>query len=384
MKTTEALILPRPGTVELGEMSLASVGPEDVLIRVTVGGICMFDVGTFRGTLKLPFPRYAGHEGAGVIEEVGERVDTVHPGDLVTFNSSPCFARYHVAKATNVARVAPGTTDLALWISEPCACSTNGVRSARIEPGDDVVLIGAGYMGLLLVQGLPKEIMRHFVVVDVDDRRLQLARAFGAEIVINSTHQDALREVQRLTSTRDATLPKAERAALAKLLDRPESELEQITLDLSQEGYERLGSAEGRVHDNFTAAELSLAEHALHRVDCGADVVIEAAGAPGTLDLASRMLRTGGRLSIFAFHTKREEVPTPLWHMAGLEVQNPAPGFSRNWHEDWRDAVRLLHKGVYRQAELITHRFPHTDAQHALEYLAGRPEECIKAVFTFD
>jgi threonine dehydrogenase-like Zn-dependent dehydrogenase len=259
------------------------------------------------------------------------------------------------------------------------------VRSARVEPGDTVVLIGAGYMGLLLVQLLPKNLMKHFIVVDVERERLALARSHGATVTLDPSEVDAVAEVRRLTTAaaRVEVRP-AERSAVARLLETAESSVAELSVGDVARLRAALGAREGRYHAALTPYEVLLAERVAARMRSGADIVIEAAGARGTLDMATQMVRPGGRLSIFAFHTLREEVDTPAWHMGGYEVQNPAPSFSRDFARDFRDAVGFLGSGALCQDELITHRFAHTRIAEALQTAAAKPAGFIKAAITFD
>jgi len=164
-----------PGKVGLTTIDVPAPRAGELLVRVRACGICMFDVNTFKGKLPAAFPRVAGHEGVGVIEQVGADVGTYKPDDKIAFLGGPALSEYCLVKETNAALIPPETEDYALWVAEPAGCVINGVRSARVEPGDTVVLIGAGYMGLLLVQALPKQIMDHFIIIDIDDDRLVLA-----------------------------------------------------------------------------------------------------------------------------------------------------------------------------------------------------------------
>lgn len=80
----------------------------------------------------------------------------------------------------------------------PLACVVNGIRGASIEIGDNVCLIGCGYMGLLLLQATPIRYMSSLVALDICDERLDLARDFGAEYTLNPRRCDPVREVRRL------------------------------------------------------------------------------------------------------------------------------------------------------------------------------------------
>jgi threonine dehydrogenase-like Zn-dependent dehydrogenase len=222
------------------------------------------------------------------------------------------------------------------------------------------------------------------VVVDVDEDRLALARRFGAELTLNPREADVVAEVRRLTGAPETAVYPEEREIVARLLGRDVAVCRSIASDDGVAIEHALGAHESRVHDDLSPRDIWLAERVLTRVRSGADIVIEAAGAKGILDTASRVLRPGGRLSIFSFHTAREEVDLPIWHMRGFEVQNPAPSFSRDIAKDFHDAVRLMRDGTLDQRPLITHQFPHTAVQEALELTAARPKGYMKAAVTFE
>lgn len=78
-----------------------------------------------------------------------------------------------------------------------------------------------------------------------------------------------------------------------------------------------------------------------------------------------------------------ESVPTEKWHGKGLRILNTAPAFSRDFNRDFRDAVKLLERGVFDQKPLITHRFPNEDAQTAFKIVSERHADYIKGVITF-
>lgn len=114
------------------------------------------------------------------------------------------------------------------------------------------------------------------------------------------------------------------------------------------------------------------------------DLVVEAAGAPTTVQQASRLVRGGGKLGIFAWHHEPRPVDLGLWHTRGIRVMNCAPNIGTDRNErTWERAIRLLERGTFDMAPLITHRHPITDVQAAMELAAARPEGYIKGVLSF-
>ena len=310
---TEGILLSR-GVARRVKFELGDLGRNEVLIETKACGICMGDIYVYMG--KLPGGRVMGHEGVGIVVEAGEDVDAVEVGDKVTTLGGPAFAKHYKTKSYNVAKIPQDVDDYALWISEPLACVVNGIRGASIEIGDNVCLIGCGYMGLLLLQAMPKNYINNLIALDIREERLELAKEFGAEHVLNPQKNDSVKRIEEMIGGK-------------------------------------------------------------------ADVVIEASGAPGTLYLATDLLKPGGKLVIFGRHVPDEKVPTEKWHMMGLKVLNTAPLFSSNFNKDFHDAVNLLKKGVFNQERLITHRFPFEDSERAFEEASKKPPDYIKGVITF-
>jgi len=302
------------GEVKLREIEVPRPGRSEVLIETKACGICMGDIYVYEG--MVPSERAMGHEGVGVVADVGDAVNNVRCGDKVTTLGGPAFADYYLTDNRNVAKIPDGVGDFTLWISEPPACAVNGIRGSEIQIGDDVCIVGCGYMGLLLIQAMPRNITGNIVALDIRDERLALAKRFGADFALNPAKGDAVEGVHGL-----------------------------------------LGDE--------------------------ADVVIEASGAHGTLGLATELVRPGGKLTIFGRHVMDEVVPTEKWHGKGLRILNTAPAFSVDFNRDFRDAVRLLGRGVFDQKPLITHRFPNEDAQTAFKIAAERHVDYIKGVITF-
>jgi threonine dehydrogenase-like Zn-dependent dehydrogenase len=193
----------------------------------------------------------------------------------------------------------------------------NGVRGSAIQVGDDVCLIGCGYMGLLLLQALPKEYIHHLLAFDIQEERLKLATQFGAGEVFDPTDIDPIQDIKQI-----------------------------------------LGK--------------------------GADVVIEASGAPETMNFAADLLRPGGRLVVFGRHVVNQLILTEEWHVKGLTVVNTAPNFSLDFTKDFQDAVFLLKKGVFDQKPLITHQFSFRVPETAFQTAATKPLDYIKGVITFN
>ena len=155
----------------------------EVQIRTLANGICMFEVSLFTGAEPTGFPREVGHEGIGVVEKVGKGVTRVREGDIVTCSQ---WRTVQNQPASSVHRIPHRPADPETFLVEPANCVVIAVRSYDMVPGDRVLVLGAGYMGLLNVQLLAHCPLAELIVADVKPRNLQLAHEFGATEVVNA------------------------------------------------------------------------------------------------------------------------------------------------------------------------------------------------------
>ena len=140
-------VLQAPRNFVVIEESIPEIAPDEVLLRVAACGVCTSELDQWEGKANgLTYPRYIGHEVSGVVEKVGSKVDTFHPGDRVgAWVTSRGFAEYVAVKAEYCFPAGDMPLDLAL--AEPLACSVNAVEMANLSLSDDVVIIGAGFHG---------------------------------------------------------------------------------------------------------------------------------------------------------------------------------------------------------------------------------------------
>lgn len=201
------------------------VGPGMVRVAIRASGVCHSDLSCVDGTLPQPLPAVLGHEGAGEIVEVGEGVTDLQPGDHVVITwvvpCNECFwclhgqpylcqthlldlAVKHVFKAGDeplFGFVGIGTMaeeiivpqgaaikiddDVPLDVASLLGCGvTTGVgaalNTAKVQPGSSVCVIGCGGVGISVIQGARIAGAAEIVAVDLVDRKLEMARKFGA------------------------------------------------------------------------------------------------------------------------------------------------------------------------------------------------------------
>ena len=187
-------ILEEPRRFAVREQPVPEIGSTQALVRVAACGVCTSELHVWDGTTGgAGLPRALGHEVSGVVERVGAEVTTLHPGDRVAlWVTSSGFAEYVAVEAAWCFPVGDVPLDLAL--GEPLACALNAVELAEVRLGDDVVIIGAGFMGNLLQGLVGLRGPRHVIVADTRTDALARAAALGATRTVDVT-RESLRDV---------------------------------------------------------------------------------------------------------------------------------------------------------------------------------------------
>jgi L-iditol 2-dehydrogenase len=197
-------MLVEPGRIAFVERPRPPLGPNQVRVTVTACGVCASEIPLWTGLEREELPAEIGHEIAGVVEEAGAHATSIAPGDhvVVWTAGGGGFADELVAEERFCVKVPPGLPSPA--VAEPLACVVNAVGLAAPALGDDVVIVGAGFMGLLtqLVSRLKGP--RSIVVADVRADALARATELGATRVVDTRTESLTEAVQEVTSGRGA------------------------------------------------------------------------------------------------------------------------------------------------------------------------------------
>jgi threonine dehydrogenase-like Zn-dependent dehydrogenase len=196
--------LQKPEHFELLDVDEPELARDEVLLRVAACGVCTSELDMWRGASgHATYPWYPGHEVSGVVEAAGPEVGWPAPGDEVAaWVTTRGFAERVAVRAEYCVPAAGVPLDVAL--AEPLACSVNAVDLADVALGDDVCVVGAGFMGLLITQLVALRGPRHVVVADVREEALARAAALGATQVVNVSATSLPDEVQAVTDGRGA------------------------------------------------------------------------------------------------------------------------------------------------------------------------------------
>ena len=229
MKT---LLLTEYKKLEIADLPEPAIGPDDLLVRVKACGICGSDVHGYDGRSgrRIP-PIVMGHEAAGVVAKIGGGVRQFRVGDRVTFDSTiycgkcpycrrgqinlcdhrrvlgvscgdyrqhGAFAEY-VAIPEHIAyRLPDGVSFEHAAMVEAVSIAFHAVNRPRIRLGNTALVVGAGMIGLLVIQALRLAGCGRIIAVDLDEKRLELARQLGADSGFNAKTCDLPNEVALL------------------------------------------------------------------------------------------------------------------------------------------------------------------------------------------
>jgi threonine dehydrogenase-like Zn-dependent dehydrogenase len=174
-----------PRRFETVEVERPEPGPDEVRVRLKGCGLCASNIPLWEGRAWFEYPQpagFPGHEGWGYVDAVGEAVGNLTPGESVTLLSSHAFSQYDIVTADHVLLLPPRLHGMA-FPGEPLACAINIFARAAIAPGQDVAIIGAGFLGLLLIQ-LISGAGGRVVAISRRQSSLSLAKRCGAHEVV--------------------------------------------------------------------------------------------------------------------------------------------------------------------------------------------------------
>lgn len=203
------------------EYEMPKVGPKDVLIQVKACGVCGTDVHIYegdKGAAEVTPPTILGHEFSGVIAEVGSEVTNYKAGDRVCIDPNcycgacePCrngvvhycehmigygttvnggFAEYCAVNERQVYKLGDNTSFEQGAMTEPVACCLHGMDMCEIRPGHQVVVIGGGMIGLLMLQLSRLAGAAKVALLEPVESKREVGKKLGADICIDPIHED--------------------------------------------------------------------------------------------------------------------------------------------------------------------------------------------------
>lgn len=179
-----AAVLAGPRRIELVEVERPHPGPGEVVVRLEGCGVCGSNLVPWQGRewFRYPFPPGApGHEGWGVVERLGAGVEGLVEGARVALLSCAAFAEHDVATADRVLPIPPEIPGP--FPGEALGCGVNVFRRAGVEQGDTVAVVGAGFIGLVVLR-LAALAGARVLALSRRETSLALARQQGADEAI--------------------------------------------------------------------------------------------------------------------------------------------------------------------------------------------------------
>ncbi|RSL17608.1 L-iditol 2-dehydrogenase [Edaphobacter aggregans] len=232
----KALLLSEYKHLKVTDLPMPSVEPDEVLVQVAACGICGSDVHGYDGSSgrRIP-PVVMGHEAAGVVAAVGAAVPGFAVGDRVTFDSTVycgvcefclrgevnlcnnrqvlgvscgeyrragAFAEFVAVPGRILYKLPDALSFAEAAMLEAVSVALHGVRVAELKGGESALVIGAGMIGLLLLQAAKVAGCSRVLVADIDETRLARARELGADEILHASGDALVREINWLTDGR--------------------------------------------------------------------------------------------------------------------------------------------------------------------------------------
>ncbi len=333
--TMKAAVFHGPGDVRFEEVARPELAEGDVLIRVQACGICGSDLHTYRHGMFLDLGtpieggRILGHEFAGVVAETGGEVPGVQVGDRVVtvgIGANAEFIRIPRAGVGMLQRFDESISFVEAATTEPLATSLHAAKLGDPQDGEHHVVIGAGIIGLGILQCIKAYADAKVTVVDLSDKRLAKASELGADEVINPGAVDL---VATLTGS-------------------------------SASGEGLLGAPAGSV-----------------------DTVYDSAGmgknfkGPSVLEQALQIVRPEGTVVVVAVFEQDVAIDPNIIVRKGIRLLG-----SWAWNMDeFIESSELIASGRIDRKPLVSHTFPLEEASVAYETQL-KAEEAVKVVFT--
>jgi threonine dehydrogenase-like Zn-dependent dehydrogenase len=197
-----AVVLPGPGRACVETVRRPEPGPEQIRIRLQGCGVCASNLAVWAGPEWMQFPSEPGglgHEGWGLVDALGDRVEDVSVGDRVAALSYHSYAEYDVAEASAVVRL-PASLDGQPFPGEPLGCAMNIFRRSEIGPGQTVAIVGIGFLGAILTR-LASNAGARVIAISRRPFSLDVARRMGAAVSIPMDgNSNTLERVKTLTN----------------------------------------------------------------------------------------------------------------------------------------------------------------------------------------
>ncbi|WP_027416678.1 zinc-dependent alcohol dehydrogenase family protein [Aneurinibacillus terranovensis] len=322
------------------------VKPTDVIVKITKTTICGTDLHILSGDVPaVTAGRTLGHEGVGIVEEVGSAVNNFKVGDRVLISCVTSCGKCdnckkglyahcedggwilgHLIDGTQAEYVRIPHADNSLYhipegVDEEALVMLSdilptgleiGVLSGQVKPGDTVAIVGGGPVGLAALLTAQFYSPAEIIMIDLDDNRLEVAKKFGATKVVNSSDGKAVEKVMELTDKK------------------------------------------------------------------GVDVAIEAVGIPTTFLLCQEIISAGGHIANVGVHGKSVEL-----HLEKLWIRNITITTGLVSTNSTPMLLKTVKSGKLKPEQLVTHRFTFDDIEKAYDVFSNAAQnKALKVIIS--
>lgn len=343
------------GKVEMMDVPIPTPGPDDAIIKMTMATVCGSDMHfvdeyaspilsfAFPGPHVLPQGLLMGHEGVGIVHEVGANVKSVKPGDRVISSCMTgcgkchecmkvdpsvcsnggrvifgCQAEYYFAPFAdiNVAKVPDAVSDEhAVLASDIMSTGFGGIERANAAFGDSVAIFAQGPVGLCATAGARARGCGLVIAVDAIPERLEIAKKFGANVTINPKEEDPIAKIMSLTNNQ------------------------------------------------------------------GVDVAIEAVGTQATFEACTRAIRRGGTVSSLGVYGLTPAISMPTLAPSFLH-RTIVTTLCPSGHDRMEHLLALLASGNVNLEALFTHRMKLDETPAAYDLFRAKQGGVLKIAIT--
>jgi len=352
MQTMKAFVMKRIGEVGWMEKPIPDIGPNDALLKPTIGLVCTSDVHTVEGAVGERNNLTLGHEVVGIVHKVGNEVRGVKEGDRVAVGAiTPCFkcencqrgftsqctemlggwkyanikdgtfAEYvHVNDAeANLAIIPDSVSDeAAAYTVDMMSTGFMAAENADIPLGGTVAIFGQGPVGLMATSGARLLGAGLIIAIESVPKRQELAKHFGADVVVDFTKENPVEEIMRLTGGK------------------------------------------------------------------GVDSAIDAVGSQIIFESCIKITRAGGTISNAGYHSKGDYVMIPrlAWGV-GMSDKTIKTGLCPGGKERLGRLLKLIETGRIDPTPLTTHKFKFDELEKAFKLMKTKEDGVIKPLIIY-
>lgn len=307
-----------PKSIEICDEAVPEILPNEILIKMEGCGVCGSNLASWQGRSWFCYPMEAGapgHEGWGIVYGVGKDVSKFKIGDRVTALSMHAFATFDKIDQNSAVLIPPELNDMP-FPGEALGCAMNVFKRSGIVKGQNVAIIGIGFLGALLCQLISNE---------------------GANIVAISRRKFALDIAQKCG----------------------------VSYCYSFDNLEETVNNVNRIFPG------------------GCDCVIEATGFQKPINLASELVRIGGKLIIAGYHQDGlRQINLQQWNWKGIDVINAHERNPDKYIEGIMAAIDATIKKRINPSMLFSHLIPINQIEMAFKLIEERPDGFMKALVT--